>query len=314
MKQIPVIIDCDPGVDDTLALLLAQQIDTLEVKAITTVAGNAPITHTFRNGRDVMDYIGAEIPVYRGAEKPLLRTLKTAAHIHGEDGMGGVVLPESKQPVETEAAWDAIHRIALEEKGELTLIAVGPMTNLAIALSKYEDLPQLIQRVVIMGGAAIGGNVTPCAEFNIYEDPEAAEMLFTSGIPVHMCGLDVTMEAYMTREEIEGLATLGSKEAKLFHAVEQKALAFYDEILHRPGVALHDPTAVLYAAYSDLFEGEWCGVRIETKGAITTGKTVTDLYSDKQFEEKNTFLITKVDRKAFVEKVSALMAKYEMKQ
>lgn len=309
MSRIPVIIDCDPGVDDTLALMLAYQIEELDVRAITTVAGNAPITHTFRNGRNVMNYIGAKVPVFKGADKPLLRTLQTAAHIHGEDGMGGVVLPESEQPVETEAAWDAIHRIALEEKGELTLIAVGPMTNVAIALAKYEDMKDLLKRIVIMGGAAIGGNVTPCAEFNIYEDPEAADMMFTSGIPVYMCGLDVTMEAYMTREEIEDLMALGSKEAKLFHDVEQKALAFYD-VLGRPGVALHDPTAVLFAAYPAFFEGEWCGVRVETKGRITSGKTVTDLYSDKQFEEHNTFLVTKIDRKAFVKKVFDLMARY----
>lgn len=309
MNKIPVIIDCDPGVDDTLALMLAHQMEELDIKAITTVAGNAPIAYTFRNGRNVMDYIGAQVPVYKGAEKPLLRTLQTAAHIHGEDGMGGVILPASKQSVESEAAWDAIHRIAAEEKGELTLIAVGPMTNIAIALSKYEDMKDLIKRIVIMGGAAIGGNVTPCAEFNIYEDPEAAEMMFTSGIPVYMCGLDVTMEAYMSRAEIEKLMALGSKEAKLFHDVEQKALAFYDE-MGRPGVALHDPTAVLFAAYPELFQGEWCGVHVETKGKITSGKTVTDLYSDKQFDTHNTFIVTKVDREAFVQKIFDLMANY----
>lgn len=309
MSKIPVIIDCDPGVDDTLALMLANQIEKIDLLAITTVAGNAPIDYTFKNGRNVMDYIGANVPVYRGAEGPLMRELQTAAHIHGEDGMGGVVLPESKQPVETEAAWDAIYRLAKEHKGELVLIPVGPMTNIAIALAKYADLKDMIKHIVIMGGAAIGGNVTPCAEFNIYEDPEAAEMMFTSGIPVYMCGLDVTMEAYMSRAEIEKLMALGSKEAKLFHDVEQKALAFYD-MLGRPGVALHDPTAVLFTAYPELFKGEWCGVHVETKGKITSGKTVTDLYSDKQFDEHNTFIVTEVDRAAFVEKVFDLMGKY----
>ncbi len=310
MSKIPVIIDCDPGCDDTLALMLANQIDTFRLLAVTTVAGNAPIAYTFKNGRNIMDYIGADVPVYRGASKPLMRELVTAAHIHGEDGMGGVVLPESKKPVETEAAWDVIYRLAKEHKGELVLIAVGPMTNIAVALSKYSDLKELIKHIVIMGGAAIGGNVTPCAEFNIYEDPEAAEMMFTSGIPVYMCGLDVTMEAYLTPEEVERLAALGSKEAKLFHGVVQKALAFYRDLLHRPGVAQHDPSAVLFAAYPEIFKGEWCGVHVETKGKITSGKTVTDLYSDKQFEEHNTFIVTEVDRTAFVNKVVELMSKY----
>lgn len=310
MSRIPVIIDCDPGCDDTLALMLAHQIDTLDLQAITTVAGNAAIEHTFRNGRNVMDYIGARVPVYKGAEKPLLRELVTAAHIHGENGMGGIELPESKQPMETEAAWDAIHRIALEHKGELVLIAVGPMTNVAIALSKYEDLKDLIKHIVIMGGAAIGGNVSPCAEFNIYDDPEAADMLFTSGIPVYMCGLDVTMEAYLTAAEVEEMAALGSKEAKLFYGVVQNALHFYSDVLHRPGVAQHDPSAVIFAAYPEIFKGEWCGVRVETKGRLTRGKTVTDLYSDKQFEEHNTFIVTDVNREAFVAKVKELMGRY----
>lgn len=310
MSKIPVIIDCDPGCDDTLALMLANQIEEFDVLAITTVAGNAPIDYTFKNGRNVMDYIGSNVPVYKGAEKPLMRDLVTAAHIHGEDGMGGVVLPESAKPVETEAAWDVIHRLALEHKGELVLIAVGPMTNVAIALSKYEDLKDLIKHIVIMGGAAIGGNVTPCAEFNIFEDPEAAEMMFNCGIPVYMCGLDVTMESYLTPVEVEQLAALDSKEAKLFHGVVQKALAFYTDLLHRPGVAQHDPSAVLFAAYPELFKGEWAGVHVETKGKITSGKTVTDLYSDKQFDVHNTFVVTEVDREAFVKKVFELMGKY----
>ncbi len=310
MSKIPVIIDCDPGCDDTLALMLANQIDTFDLLAVTTVAGNASIDHTFKNGRNVMDYIGADVPVYKGADKPMLRELVTAAHIHGEDGMGGVILPDSKVPVETEAAWDAIYRLAKAHKGELVLIAVGPMTNVAIALSKYADLKDLIKHIVIMGGAAIGGNVTPCAEFNIYEDPEAADMMFTSGIPVYMCGLDVTMESYLTPDEIDKMTAMGSKEAKLFHGVVQNALAFYTNILHRPGVAQHDPCAVIFAAYPEIFKGEWCGVRVETKGKITSGKTVTDLYSDKQFEEHNTFIVTEVDREAFVKRVMELMGKY----
>lgn len=310
MSKIPVIIDCDPGVDDTLALMLAHQIDSLSLQAVTTVAGNVSLAHTFQNGRNVMQYIGADVPVYRGAEKPLLRELHTAAHIHGEDGMGGVVLPPCTHPAETEAAWDAIHRIAVEQKGELVLIAVGPLTNLAIALSKYADLKELVKRIVIMGGAAIGGNATPAAEFNIFDDPEAAEMVFTCGIPVYMCGLDVTMQAYMTGPEIEKLTEFGSKETKLFHDVEQKALAFYNEKLGREGVALHDPTAVLFTAYPELFQGEWCGVHVETKGRITSGKTVTDLYSDKQFAEHNTFVVLNVDREAFVKKIFDLMGKY----
>lgn len=306
MKKIPVILDCDPGVDDTLALLLAHQIEKLDLKAITTVAGNVEIEHTFRNGRNVMAYVGAEVPVYKGAEKPLQKELRTAAHIHGENGMGNVVLEESNAPTETEAAWDAMYRMAKAENGEMVLLAVGPLTNLAIALENYADLKTYIKKIIVMGGAINGGNVTPHAEFNIFVDPQAADAVLQSGLPIYMCGLDVTLEAYMTRAEIKALAELGSKEAKLFHDVMQQALAFYEEMLHRPGVALHDPTAVLFAANAELFKGEWACVRVETQDAERIGKTVLCEEQEKQ----NVFVVTEVNREAFVKKVFDLMAKY----
>ncbi len=309
MSKIPVIIDCDPGVDDALALMLAHQINTLDVRAITTVSGNVPADITFRNGRNLVSFIGWEVPVYPGAQKPLMRQVHTASEVHGADGMGGIVLPESNAPKETEAAWDVIYRIAKECKGELQLIAVGPMTNIAIALAKYSDLPQLIRRIVIMGGAAIGGNVTPAAEFNIYVDPEAADMMFASGIPIHMCGLDVTMKAYMTKPELEEMAAIGTKECKLFRDVVQHALKLF-ETWGMDTVALHDPAAVLYTADDSIFRGEEAGVRVETKGKRTLGKTVTDLYSDKQFDEHHAVVVTDVDREAFLQRVFDLMKKY----
>lgn len=310
MNKIPVIIDCDPGTDDTMALMLANKIENFDLLAVTTVAGNAICDYTFQNARNVLSYIGAEhVPVYKGAARPMMRELKTAPHVHGVDGLAGVEIPQSNAPVETEAAWDAIYRIAKEQNGELVLIAVGPMTNVALALTKYNDLPKYIKRIVIMGGAAIGGNVTPAAEFNIYVDPEAAELMFTSGIPIVMCGLDVTMKAYLTEAEIERIGSMGSKEAKLFHDVEQRALGFY-RTLGMNYVAAHDPTAVLFAADDSIFTGEEAGVHVETKGKLTLGKTVTDLYSDAQFDDHFVFIVTDVDRDAFVKKVTQLMESY----
>lgn len=182
------------------------------------------------------------------------------------------------------------------------------MTNIGIALSKYKDLPKYIKRIVIMGGAAIGGNVTPSAEFNIYVDPESADMMFCCGIPVYMCGLDVTLKAYMTPEEIEEIGALGSFQAKLFRDVLQGGLKRYLEWGYK-GVALHDPAAILYAADDSIFETHHVGIRVETKGQLTAGKTVTDLYSDKQMEH-NAYIVTDVNREAFVEKVKALMSKF----
>ncbi len=252
---------------------------------------------------------GAGYPVFSGAEHPMFREPVTASGVHGEDGFGGVEMEIPDDEIPAEKAWDAMYRIAKEQKGELTIVATGPMTNLGIALSKYKELPQLVKRIVIMGGAAIGGNVTPAAEFNIYVDPEAADMLFQSGIPVYMCGLDVTMKAYITPEELEKVGALGSPQAKLFHDVFQNLQKKALEEWKQPGVALHDPVAVMYAADDSIFETHHVGIRVETKGEITLGKTVTDLYSDKQMEH-NAYIVMDVDRDAFLKKVMDLMAKY----
>ena len=309
MKKIPVIIDCDPGVDDMAALLLAHQMPELEILAVTTVAGNVSVDKTTINAMRVRRASGADYPVFSGAEHPMFREPVTASGVHGEDGFGGVEMEIPDDEIPAEKAWDAMYRIAKEQKGELTIVATGPMTNLGIALSKYKELPQLVKRIVIMGGAAIGGNVTPAAEFNIYVDPEAADMLFQSGIPVYMCGLDVTMKAYITPEELEKVGTLGSPQAKLFHDVFQNLQKKALEEWKQPGVALHDPVAVMYAADDSIFETHHVGIRVETKGEITLGKTVTDLYSDKQMEH-NAYIVMDVDRDAFLNKVMDLMAKY----
>lgn len=309
MKRIPVIIDCDPGVDDTAALLLANQMPELDILAVTTVAGNVGVDKTTNNAKKVRKIMGADFPIYQGADKPMFRELVTAAEFHGADGFGGVELPVPEDVLSDEKAWDAIYRIAKECNGELVLIAVGPMTNIGIALAKYKELPKLIQKIVIMGGAAIGGNVTPSAEFNIYVDPEAADMMFCSGIPVHMCGLDVTMKAYATPEELNRIGELGTPQAKLFRDVLQKGLEKYIG-WGKLGVALHDPAAVIYTVYPELFTAEEAGVRVETKGPITVGKTVTDLYSDKQFENKNAVVVTDVEREKFLDLVYTLMEKY----
>lgn len=308
MNRFPVIIDCDPGVDDVAALLLARQIETMDLKAITTVSGNVEVDKTTANAKKARHAMGIAVPIFAGAEKPMFREAKHAYHFHGEDGLSGVVYDCPDSPTEEEKAWDAMYRIGKECGGELTIVAVGPMTNLGVAIAKYKDFASVVKRVVIMGGAAIGGNVTPCAEFNIYADPEAADMLFQSGIPVYMCGLDVTMNAYMTRDELEEIKALGTPQSEFFYNVTNEGLLKYIGFGH-PGVAMHDPVAVLYAADDSIFTTEEAGVRVECKGELTLGKTVTDLYSDKQWEH-NAYIVTGVNREAFIAKVKELMAKY----
>ena len=198
MNRIPVWFDTDIGVDDAAAFLVLNKLPQLVLKGISAVAGNVELDFTYPNARNICALAKSYYPVYKGAAKPLFRELHTAHDIHGPEGLGRAKLPVSDAPHTTIPAWDAIHEAAVEAGGELQIIAVGPLTNIAITIAKYPDLRTLVRRIVIMGGGAARGNVTPAAEFNIYTDPHAAQMVFKSGIPVVMCGLDVTMDAYLT--------------------------------------------------------------------------------------------------------------------
>lgn len=194
-KQIPVWIDCDTGTDDSVAIMLAHALPELSVIGLSAVAGNSPLYNTFPNTRRVVHLLGADYPVYPGAERPLMREPHVAGKFHGENGLGDVELPLPDTAPESTFAWDALYATAKRMPGELRLVATGPLTNVAIALTKYPELKQLLHSIALMGGAAVGGNVTPAAEFNIYDDPDAAQIVFKSGVPLVMCGLDVTMQA-----------------------------------------------------------------------------------------------------------------------
>lgn len=308
MNQIPLIFDCDTGVDDAIAIMLLNKLSQFKILGLTSVAGNVELEKTTNNTLRVLELIDADVPVYRGAAKPIFREHVRAVYVHGENGLGGIELPQSNQAVPGINAWDFIYQEAVKWQGELEIIAVGPLTNLGLAFIKYKQLPELIKRIVIMGGSASLGNITPAAEFNIYVDPEAADIVFCSGVPVVMCGLDMTMKAYLTAEEMAQVGALGSKPARFFQDVVQGALNFYHS-LGLPGMSLHDPAAVLYADDPSIFETHPVGVRVETKGPLSIGRTVTDLYSDAQWE-KNAFIVTDIDRKKFFKRVLDLMNQY----
>ena len=313
MGKIPVVIDCDPGIDDIAALLLARQVEHFDIKAVTTVAGNVRLDQTTKNALELLCFMEWDIPVGRGAEKPLTRPLVSAEEIHGADGMGGVCLPKTTRIPATEPAWDLLYRLGRQNPGMLEIIAVGPLTNIAVALAKYPDLPGLISRIVIMGGAFLAGNTTAAAEFNMYVDPEAARRVFTSGIPFYLCPLDLTHECYITREELSKVGEFGSSCAQLFRDI---LLGYYDVAsadIGGKGAALHDPAAVLFAAYAttdqNLFTYEQCFIDVETQGALTRGRTVTDCYSDKQLDN-NGYLVQTVNRQAFIGHIDNLMKMY----
>ena len=186
MAKIPVWIDCDTGVDDAVALLVAHRLEALEIVGLSTVAGNVALDKTTRNTLAVCDLAGADYPVHPGAAKPWLQAYADASAFHGADGLGGASLPAPKRSAEKTPMWDALFDAAQRHPGTLTLVATGPLTNVATALAKYPQLTSLLARIALMGGAAVGGNRTPCAEYNIFADPDAAQAVFRSGVPLVM--------------------------------------------------------------------------------------------------------------------------------
>lgn len=205
--------------------------------------------------------------------------------------------------------WDALFDAAQRHPGTLTLVATGPLTNVATALAKYPQLTSLLTRIVLMGGAAVGGNRTPCAEYNIFADPDAAQAVFRSSVPLVMCGLDVTHQAYLTPAELDALCEKGTAVTRFVRAATAGALHF-NMSAGLGGLCLHDVCPLLYLAQPELFGGEMAGVFVETRGALTRGKTVTDLYSDHQFDTKNALVLLTLDRARFVEQVVRTLHAY----
>lgn len=310
MSTIPVWIDCDTGVDDAIAILTAGQQDGYEIVGISTVAGNVPLKTTTRNSLRICDLMGQEHPVYPGASQPWIKEYVSAAKVHGEDGLGGALLPEPLRKPEEIKAWDAIYREAVKHGGSMELVATGPLTNIATAITLYPDLKNQIKRILIMGGAATGGNVTPCAEFNIYVDPEAAQTVFRCGLPIYMFGLDVTSKAYVTLEELQKLHAEHDTKVTEFVLESAGSRTSYYMADHIPGACMHDVCPVLYLSHPEIFTLEEAGVFVETQSELTMGKTVTDVYSDYQFPEKNAMVALDVDREAFVSYMFEALKKY----
>ncbi len=309
MAKISVWIDCDTGVDDAVALLVAHRLEALEIVGLSTVAGNVALDKTTRNTLAVCDLAGADYPVCPGAAKPWLQAYADASAFHGADGLGGASLPAPKRSAEKTPMWDALFDAAQRHPGTLTLVATGPLTNVATALAKYPQLTSLLARIVLMGGAAVGGNRTPCAEYNIFADPDAAQAVFRSGVPLVMCGLDVTHQAYLTPAELDALCEKDTAVTRFVRAATAGALHF-NMSAGLGGLCLHDVCPLLYLAQPELFGGEMAGVFVETRGALTRGKTVTDLYSDHQFDTKNALVLLTLDRARFVEQVVRTLHAY----
>ena len=308
---IPIWIDTDTGVDDAVALLCALKLDKLAIRGISAVAGNVEHAKTFKNCRNVLAYAGREdIKVYPGAIKPMCVELDDASEVHGKDGLGGVEIPDSSAEKETMHACDAIYEAAKKEGGKLQIVAVGPLTNIANAIISYPDLKDMIERILIMGGAAVGGNATMAAEFNIYADPHSAETVMQSGIPVVMFGLDVTVDAYLDGKDIQDIRDFNTKISKFFVDVVQSNLNFYIKNYKREILCIHDACPLIYLQYPEIFTGQKAGVYVETQSRLCFGKTVTDIWSDTKFKTRETMVMLGVDREKFASTLKGLLQQY----
>jgi len=270
-----VIIDTDPGVDDALALLLAMRSPELKIEAITPVAGNVPLELSLPNALRMVEIAGrTDIPVAAGAKTPLLRRLVTAAYAHGENGLGGAVFPEPKIKPIAESAAKFISQIVRKYPGEVTLITIGPLTNIATTLTMDAELAGMVRSLVMMGGSLSGGNITPAAEFNVYVDPEAARIVFQSGIPITMVGLDVTRKTSLTDEHVRTLEAGQNPVSQAAAKIARNAINHNREQGFLVGPNMHDSLAVAGFLDPSLLKFQDYYVDVETTGELTAGETL----------------------------------------
>ena len=302
MNKIPVIIDVDTGIDDAVALVLALQAEELDIKGITTVAGNQTIEKTTRNTLDVVEYFGrADIPVAKGMSKPLVRPQITAAYAHGESGLGTAVLPRAdKKPEELDAV--SFIKKTLEDSDEkITLVPVGPLTNIAVLLLAYPHIKEKIEKIVLMGGGAHQGNFTATAEFNIYADPEAAKVVFDSGVQIVMCGLDVTMKALVTPDDIDALKALNTKAGDFVAEAFRFYLNMYLKAGKINGCAVHDAVTITYLLHPEYITTKPGHTTVDYVGDEAYGATIVNFTPWRDRAKDNTLVGVDIDRDAFAQ-------------
>lgn len=277
MPRHRIIIDCDPGHDDMAAIVLAAAAPDIEIVGITTACGNAPIAKVTANALRIVEALGLAVPVHPGAEFPLRHRYPYPTTFHGESGLdsAGADLPPAKREADPLPAAEAIIALVDRHPGEITLVAIGPMTNLALALMRRPDLAQKLRQVVFMGGSTGAGNVTPAAEFNIWADPEAADIVFRSGVPLVMFGLNVTHQTEFGRHDLAALRSAGDGPNPFADIMQ-----YYCDVHHAhagqdaPGAPLHDPCAIAYLVEPALFRLEPHDGHVVVTEGTECGRTV----------------------------------------
>ena len=312
MAARKIIIDTDPGQDDAIAILLAlaspAEIDLL---GITAVAGNVPLPLTESNARRVCELAGRpDMAVYAGCDAPLSRPLITAEHVHGAGGLDGPDLPDPTMPLQDRHAVDVlIDTLRSEPAGSVTLCPLGPLTNIATALRKAPDIAERIAEIVLMGGAYFEvGNITPTAEFNIYVDPEAADIVFRSGVPLTVLPLDVTHKALVTTPRNDAFRALGTPVGLAVAEMTDFFERFDKEKYGSDGAPLHDPCVIAYLLRPDLFSGRHINVEIETRSELTLGMTVADWWGGTH-RAPNAMFIGDLDAQGFFDLLTERLAR-----
>ena len=307
-----IIIDTDPGQDDACALLLALgSPEELDVVGITTVAGNVPLALTSKNARIVCEVAGKmDIKVYAGCDRPIARPLVTAEYVHGATGLDGPELFEPTMPMQGQHGVDfIIDTLRNEPAGTITLCTLGALTNIATALTRAPDIAPRVQELVMMGGGFFeGGNITPAAEFNIYVDPEAADIVMRSGIPIVMMPLDVTHKVLTLKRHVARIAEIGTRVSKFVVDMLDFFERFDIEKYGSDGGPLHDPTVIAYLLKPELFSGRMCNVEIEIASPLTVGMTVVDWWQVTK-RPHNALVMKDVDADGFFDLLTERVAR-----
>jgi inosine-uridine nucleoside N-ribohydrolase len=295
-----IILDCDPGHDDAIALLLALASPELELLGVTTVSGNQTLDKTTANAIRVLDRVGRpEIPVAAGADRPFVRERQAAANVHGDTGLDGPELPPPSRSPEHAHAIEWIANTLAVADDRVTLVATGPLTNVALFLARYPELAARLERIVLMGGAIGEGNVTPAAEFNIWADPEAAQRVFTSGVPLYMVGLDVTHQALLTPSHVRRLAASGAA-GRLVADLYDFYAQFHRRRYGWEGAPVHDAVAVAHVIDDTILTTDYCGVVVDTDLELSRGRTNVDRAGTTGWE-RNCHVAVGIDAERFVE-------------
>jgi len=298
MSATPIILDCDPGHDDAMAIILAAYNPAIRLLGISTVSGNGAIDKVTQNALRVCALAKINVPIAQGSGVSLLGASEAATDIHGESALDGADLPPPAFELQKMTGVELMGKLVRESSEKVTLVATGPLTNIALFLKLYPELVANVAQIVFMGGSASRGNRTPYAEFNIWMDPEATDVVLKSGLPITMCGLDVTHQALVTQEIFAELEAMGTELSKKIIGLMKFFAKTYDEVFEMPDPPLHDPVAIAVLIDPTVVQSKFVNVECELKGEFTRGATVVDIF-DREGRKKNATVALNLDAPKF---------------